>query len=314
MSGLNLNCTNHFNKWDRYVILIANNNGAVVLRVPFKDEAVAFVNYMVVDVEGVANRANFDLSGMTDAKDLDKKNSSVALGDITSNALSFARQNNLTTLIAQMKNATASKLYKEKDENYVARCNNLNTLLTGVLADYPGAVNYFTATQLATAMGIVEDFDGKLGAWAVAEADVNNAKMEFEMVWIPKMEASLKVMEGLLPGSIRTTFPTFASSFITLRKLIKSGVRDQGVLATMEDSVTGALFINTGMMQTVNYVGTLTQKVGKTDSLGLFKLMRMKVGIWKIKFSAVGYVEQVIVVRVDRRKVVTVSVKMVAVV
>jgi hypothetical protein len=87
----------------------------------------------------VVDRANADLVGITEAKDLAKALVSEAFGEIDSNAYSFGSLNNITTLKRQMKNATAAKLGKEKDENLVSRCNNLNTALTAVLAAYTGA-------------------------------------------------------------------------------------------------------------------------------------------------------------------------------
>jgi len=313
--GLSLICTTHYNKWDKYVVLFGQNTAAVNLRTVFKNEVVYFVQTMVIDIEAVALRANADLSGITDAKVLAKQVASDALGVITSNAFSFASANNLTALKAQMRNATSSKLNHEKDENFISRCNSINGVLTQVLADYPlTAINFFTALQLSDAMLLVTDFENKLGVWAVAEADVNNAKIEFEFEWMPKMAASLLFLERLLPGAIRTTYPAFASSFISLKKLVRVGVKDQGIHPTMQDSVTGDLFVNTGRMETLNYTGTLNQKVVITDDLGLFKLMKLRIGLWQIKFSAPGYVDQIITVRIERRKVMVFVVRLVKIV
>ena len=186
----------------------------------------------------------------------------------------------------------------------------MNTILAKVLVDYPvDALNYFDGGQLSDAMALVSDFEGKLGFWTVKETDVNNAKIEFELEWMPKVNDSLVYMEGLLPGQITTKFPTFVKGFITLKKLVRAGVKDQGVLATMEDAVTAELFINTGKMETLNYDGA--QKILMTNNLGLFKLMRLKIGVWKIKFSSPGYVDQIITVTVKFRKVVKVEILLV---
>ena len=315
MTVLNLNCTIHYNKWTKYGLLFTNNPTAVALRPVFKTEAVKFVGYLNNEVLAVNTRANADLTDITTAKVLAKQMASDALGMITSNCLSFAILKNLTILKGQMRNATSAKLMKEKDENFVGRSESLNEVLTGVLTDYPvDALDYFTAAQVTDAMNLVSDFEGKQGAWALADADVNNAKIEFELEWMPKMASSLMYLESLLPGTITSTYPTFASSFISLKKLVRTGVKNQGVWPTMVDSLTGALFVKDGKMETVNYTGTMNQKVVMTDSLGLFKLMKLKIGIWKIRFSAPGYVEQVIEVKIDRRKVLVPSIKLVKVV
>ena len=310
--GLSLNCTIHLNKWSKYVVLFGGNVGAVNLRPVFKTQVtVTYANNMTA-IGLVVDRANVDLAGITAAKDLSKLTASDAMAVITSNCFSFAGVNNLTTLKRQMKNSTSAKLLKEKDENFVSRCNNLNTLLTNVLASYTTADAFFTADDLTAAMLLVADFDSKMGVWAVAETDVNNAKIEFEFTWMPRMADLLVVLEGMLPGAIKTGFPRFVSSFISLKKLVKVGVKDQGVLVTMEDSLTLAKFILVGRMETLNY-NVATQKVLMTDASGLFKLMKLKVGIWKIKFSAPGYVDEIIEVTIKAKKVLRLDVKLVAI-
>ena len=73
------------------MVLIANNNAAVLLRIAFKDEAVAFVNNMLVNVQLLSDRANADLGCITEGKTAIKQNASNMLGVITSNGLSFAK-------------------------------------------------------------------------------------------------------------------------------------------------------------------------------------------------------------------------------
>ncbi len=309
--GLNLNCTTHYNKWDKYLVLFANNNAAVILRTVFKNEAVGFVNYMVVDVQGVADRANADLGGITDGKDLAKELASMSVGDITSNGLSFAKSVGNSTLITLMRNSSKAKLLKEKDENFVSKCNNVNTALTAAIANYPSAIDFFTAAQLTTAMGLVGNFDVLQGRWAVAKSDKDGAKIAFEVTWIPFMEASLKFMEDLLPGAIRTGFPAFADSFIILKKLDRAGARDQGLFPTIVDAGTGDLLIVEAKMETLNYTGAVNQKSGKTSASGVFKLMKLKIGLWQIKFSAPGYEDQVIVYKIDKKTVLRPVIRMV---
>ncbi len=312
--GLSLNCTMHLNKWSKYVVLFARNTGAVNLRPVFKTQVTVNYTNNMVAIGLVADRANADVSGMTTAKDLAKKLVSDAFGAIDSNVYAFASINSLTTLKQQMKNSTGAKLLKEKDENLVSRCNNLNTLLTDTLANYATADTFFSADDITAAMLLATDFDSKLGVWAVAETDVNNAKLEFEFTWMPRMAELLVVLEGMLPGAIKTGFPRFVTSFISLKKLVRAGVKDQGIMPTMADSVTGDLFILTGKMETLNYAYGVRQKVGMTDANGLFKLMKLKVGIWKIKFSAPGYEDQIIEIKVTAKKVLKPAVSLVKIV
>lgn len=299
-------------KWDNYLYLFANNNAAVILRLPFKNEVVAFVNYMAVDVQQVSDRANAYLGGITDDKTGFKKEGADALGAITSNVMSFADSINNNTLKSQMRNGSASKLFNEKDENFVSKCNNLNIILTAVIANYGAAVaSYLTATQVSDAMALVGSFDELQGKWNALKISKDNAKIEFEVQWIPFMEKSLKFMEGLLPGTITTNFPSFVKDFLKMKKLDKTGVKDQGLHPTIVDSVTGDVLVNIAKMETLNYTGTATQKSQMTGTLGLFKLMKLKIGVWQVMYSCPGYEDQIESYRIERRKVLYPAIKMV---
>ena len=308
--GLNLKSTTKLNKWSSYKILFANNAGAVNLRSVFKNEVTVYRNNMVA-IGKVVERANADVKGITDGKKLAKKKASKSIEDITKNAFSFASKYKLIELKKQMKNGTSSKLYKEKDENFISKCNNINKTLIDILAEYTAAADYFTASELADAMLLVEDFENNTGVWAVAIADINSAKREFEKKWVPKMGDSLDVLEGLLPGGIVSSFPAFAKSFRRLKKLVNKGVKNQGLMVAMRDAETGELFVGNGRMETLNYAYGGKQKVGLTDSSGLFKRMKLNVGVWKFMFSAEGFVSQIIEIKISKKKVVKVSVKMV---
>lgn len=302
MSGLNLNCTIHYNKWNKYVTFFGDNAAPVGLRAIFKAEANKFTGWMGDEIKKVAERANYDLDGITINKDNEKTLSADALAAVTSNAKSFADFKNLSTLKTQMKNATGPKLVREKDDNFVGKCNSVNTILTQVLADYPvEALDYFTATDLSDAMDLVGDFETQLGLYYVKLTDVNNAKIEFELEWMPKVNTSLEYLEGLLPGALTTTYPTFVKGFITLKKLVRAGVKDQGIYAYMVDSITGKVIIKVGKMETMDYDGA--EKVLYTNNNGDFKLMRLKIGVWEVKYSAPGYDEQVVTTKITRRKV-----------
>lgn len=311
--GLNLNDTIHYNKWTKYGVLFNGNVSAVGLRPAFKTQAHLFLDNMLLVLE-VSDRANVDLDGITASKTAAKQDASDAIGLITGNVFAFAGVKKLKALKKQMRNSTTAKLSKLKDENFVSACNNINTTVTGLLTDYADAVDFFTALQMSDAMLVVEDFDGKLGTWAVAETDVNAAKYEFATKWMPEMADNLEMMEMMLPGTITTTYPKFASSYLGLKKLVKVGVKAQGVQATMEDATTGDLFINDGRMETLNYIYGANPKVEMTNSLGEFKMMKLKVGIWKIKFSAPGYEDQIIDVIVKAKKTTEIDVQLEAVV
>lgn len=310
--GLNLDATNHLGKWHKYEVLLRSNNGAVVLRSVFNTVADNFALDMVA-IGKVSERANKDLSGMTEAKNMAKKTGSERWGDIAANVYGFAAEKKLKALQTQMRNCTAAKLVKIKDVNWVSMSNNLNKAFKKLLVDYSDASDYFTLGELATAMTAAGEFERSMGKWAVANADVNGAKKEFKNKWMPRIAERLEVMEKLLSGAIKQAFPRFARSFIKMKKLDYAGVKNQGVMVKMADAATGEVFVLNGKMMTMNYNYGKLQKTGVTNSLGLFKVMRLMVGNWTIRFSVEGYVEQFIVVKIVSKKVLKLKVDMVSV-
>jgi len=310
VKGLNLNYTNHYNQWVGIDALNTKNPSAVGLRAVYKTRA-TLLNTDLVLVAKVTARANADISGITGDKDNSKAKASELWGVITGNAYSFAVENGLSDLQKQMRNATESKLLKTKDENFVARCTNMNDTLTTVLTDYVSAADYFTASDLTNAETEVGKFSGFLGVYATAKADVDGAKKEFKTTWMPKMKTHIAVLDGLLGGAIQAAYPGFVISFKKLKKIVNAGKRDQGVLPEMIDSVTKKPFVNIASFETTNYVKVKKQKLNKSDSKGLLGLMKLKVGDWTLLFKVPGYKDQKIIVSVSAKTVTKLVVEMV---
>ena len=310
--GLSLDSTNHYDQWVGIDTLNSKNPTPVALRAVYKNRAAALTNDLGL-VAGVAKRANADISGITGEKEDTKKTAAEMWGVITSNAFAFAEEKGMKDLKKQMLNATENKLYATKDENFVAKGGNLNTLLTQVLADNTDAADYFTASDLSDAMDETTLFNTYLGTYKTAKADVDGAKKEFKTTWMPKMKTHIAVLEGLLNGAIKNKFPAFVISFLKLKKLVNAGKRDQGMVPEMVDSVTKKPFVNIATFETVNYVKVKKQKLNKSDSKGLFGLMKLKVGDLTILFKVPGYVDQKIIVSVTAKEVTKLVVEMLAV-
>jgi len=91
------------------------------------------------------------------------------------------------------------------------------------------------------------------------------------------------------------------------------GKRDQGCDAAMTISPDGEVMGLGGFMAVTNYPATTKGKNGKTNAMGVFPTMKLRVGKWIIKFSCVGYVTQTVTIIVKARRKVTLSVMMVPV-
>ena len=311
--GLNQGSTNHYDQWVRIDTLNTKNPGATGLRPVYQNRATQLSNDLVA-VAKVTTRANADISGITGAKDAAKLTASQMWGVIAGNAFSFAEDNGLMDLKKQMLNATESKVLKTKDENFAGKCTNLNTVLTKVLADYTSAADYFTTSDLSDATDAVTTFSGYLGNYANAKADVDGAKKEFKITWMPTMKTHIAVLQGLLGGAIKNKFPAFVISFLKLKKIVNAGKRDQGTVPVMVDSVTKKPFVNIATFETVNYIKVKKQKLNKSNSTGLLGLMSLRVGDWTILFKVPGYVDQKIIVSVAPGAVTKMVVEMVAIV
>ena len=213
-----------------------------------------------------------------------------------------------------MKNATSPKLFKAKDENCLAKLNNLDTLLRAVIVAHPvEAIEFFTVAQLDAAALLAVAFGEKLGAYAAAEADVRSAKLSFKTTWFAKMKGHVTFLKNMLGGAITTGFPAYAGSFLELIKLVNVGKRDQGLWPTMVDDVTGMPFANTASFEPTNYPVTAKPKLNKSNGSGDLKLMKLRIGLWRIKFNVPGYMEQIIEVKIDAKDVVKMVVRMRAV-
>ena len=312
VTGLSLNATTHYNQWDSINALnIKPSSAAAVASRPVFATRVATFTTDLGLVAGVATRANVDLAGLEDLKKTTKTDAAVAVGDLTKNCLAFAIENNLVDLKTTMRNASASKLGKLKDTNLGPRCTSIFATLAGVITANPvTALEYFTTAQITAATAKVTLFNSKLGVYQAAKADKNAAKKEFSTTWMPKMKAHVEYFTSMLAGSLTTNYPGYVTAFRVLLKLVNVGKKDQGLLPTMIDANTGAVFALVGRFVPTNYPALARPKLGKTTASGDCKLMKLKVGVWNIKFSVPGYEDQTITVKISAKEVVTVVVKM----
>ena len=311
--GLSLNATTHYNQWVNIngLNILPSSAGAVALRAKFGLRAAKMTSDLVL-VRRVAERANADLSGIGVEKKVAKKTCADLYGLITGDALSFGMEAGLGNLETQMKNATSSKLYNLKDGNFLARCENLDTLLRGVIVDYPlEAIEFFTIEELDAAATSAGVFERKVGVYQAGLADVRSAKREFKTTWFKKMKEHVEFMTNMLSGAITASFPVYAGTFRGLIKLNNVGKRNQGLLPTMVDNVTGLPFAKVASFWPLDYPVTKRRKLGKSNGNGDFGLMRLRVGLWRFKFSVPGYEEQIMILKIDKKEVLKIEVRMV---
>src|ERR1035437_6439524 len=110
---------------------------------------------------------------------------------------------------------------------------------------------------------------------------------------------------------ITTSFAAFAGAFNDLIKLHYMGTKKQGVDGKMVKASDGTPIILNGRGAFDDYPVGKRVKLLKTDSMGVFNVVSLRKGYWKITFSAPGYWDQVVYVTVLTKDIVHLVVKMV---
>jgi hypothetical protein len=309
--GLNKRGTAYLTKWTDYATLFTNNNAAVILRAAFL-AAVGFFGTALTAARVLADRANVNLSGITGAKDTAKLAAATAWGILAGNIKAYAIFKGDVELEAQMAGSTEQYLMKVKDANFQSACTDLRTTaLAIIVADPLVSADYFVTADITACTVKVSFYAGKLGDYKVALKDVNDAKKAFKAVAIVAVEKQLDIMYGLLGGTITTSFAAFAGAFNDLIKLHYMGTKKQGVDGKMVKASDGTPIILNGRGAFDDYPVGKRVKLLKTDSMGVFNVVSLRKGYWKITFSAPGYWDQVVYVTVLTKDIVHLVVKMV---
>ena len=310
--GLNKIGTAYLTKWTDYATLFADNNAAVILRAAFAAAAGFFATALTA-ARVLADRANVNLVGITDGKDTAKLAAARAWGIVTGNILAYAIFKGDVELEAKMLKSTESYLMVAKDANFQSVCTDLRTTALAIItADPLVSADYFVTGDITACTLKVNTFASKLGDYKVALKDVNDAKKSFKAVAIVAVEKQLEIMGGMLGGTITTGFPAFAGAFNDLIKLHFMGTQKQGVDGKMLKASDGTPIILEGRGVFDDYPVGKRAKLLKTNSIGVFNVVSLRKGYWKITFTAPGYWDQVVYVTVLTKDVVHLVVKMVA--
>jgi hypothetical protein len=211
---------------------------------------------------------------------------------------------------------TYNKLYeKTNDPNLRSVVNNLYKKLFEITEIDPiVSADYFPVDELDAMVVDSILFDKKIPNYKLALYAINGAKANFYDLQIPIMEQHILFMEAFL-STINGSFPEFVTSFKRIvKKLREVGKRNQGSGAEMFDAITEEPIGLGGLMMMTNYIKVKKAKIGKTNSMGVFPLMHLRVGIWKLKFSFPGYVTQYVTITVTARRVVRLKLMMIPVI
>lgn len=304
--------TSCLNQWTELSLLMIDNPDAIGMIGVFADRCGMWGDSMV-DVDEYMAKVNRSTAGITDDKNRTKRDSATSGSTMSGMGVSYAITKKDVGLQKLMMTYTYNKLYeKTNDPNLRGVISNLYKRLFEITELDPiVSADYFTADDLDSMVVDSILFDKKIPNYKLALHAINGAKGNFYDLQIPIMETHILFMEAFL-STIYGSFPEFVNYFKRIvKKLREVGKRNQGVGAEMFDATTEEPTGLGGLMMMTNYYKVKKAKIGKTNSMGAFPLMHLRVGIWKVKFSFPGYVTQYVTITVKARRVVRLRILMI---
>ena len=263
---------------------------------------------------GFNNKANQSTGGITADKNTAKVTSATSGSEQAGKGVSYCiAKGNLPLVKAQMKGYTLGKLKKLNDDQLAPVVRIINdTLSPYVLSDAVVSPKYFTATTLLAMMTDKTAYVGTLGNYAAAFGIIAGAKKDLVIIQKPLVDVQIEFWKGFFPALRKLGFNDFVNAYeAIIKKYELIGKRNQGWDGEMRDSVTDELIGLGGLATITNYPVVKKAKVSKTTSMSVYIRMRLKVGIWKIKYTCAGYLPQYGTITVTKRNITYSIVKMV---
>jgi hypothetical protein len=311
---LNDRGTSYLNQWKQLGLLMADNPDAVDLIGVFGTRYLMWVESME-DVDDYMNKVNASTAGITDDKNQAKSDSATSGSTMGGMGVSYAITTKDIELQTLMMTYTYNKLYeKTNDPDLRGVITNIYKRLFAITEVDPiVSANYFPVDKLDAMLVDAGLFASKTPNYKLALHAINGSKRNFYDLQIPIMEEHILFFEAFL-STIAISFPDFVKGFRKiLEKLDEVGQRNQGSEAEMYDATTDEPIGLGGLMMVTNYIKVKKAKIEKTNSMGVFPIMHLRVGIWKLKFSFPGYVTQYVTIIVKARGVVRLKIMMVKV-
>jgi hypothetical protein len=135
----------------------------------------------------------------------------------------------------------------------------------------------------------------------------NRKAAHINMLKIMKqIDTSLTTLDDLIESEYEDTNDDLYEEYLAAREINNDGIRHSGIKATMLDSGTGA-----GVQGGIFAIAELKKSV-VSDINGLAAMIKVTAGTYYATFSATGYVTQTIKVTIERGKIATMTVNMVA--
>jgi hypothetical protein len=265
----------------------------------------AFQNFIAL-IQSAIEKQVFDKSGVAKSKQELKQNLALLAGDNARKLYAYALFINDRVLSTEMQ-ITQNKLEKKSDTMLMKSAEGifnrvalyLNDLTPyGITADSQlllrNAIDDFTESMPKPRLNSTES---KLITRQMAEYFIGAEK------WLEQLDALIEIL--------RNSEPDIYNSYLQARKTVDYGTRSNAVRGIIVDAIT-----KIGLKGvTINFVIANEKSlqpalVKKTAAKGGFNIKSLAEGIYQIKLSKVGYVDQVITITVNKGELCKVNVEM----
>ncbi len=308
--GFNDYCAAHLNQYAELELLFSRNGDAIGFNESFRAGRNSF-NEGLRKCYEYRDTANGSTKGFTKTKNDCKRISSISASSVSGKGRSYAITIRDTELEEKMSRWTKRFLWKSNDGDFAGLVQNIyDELVAFTESDAELSADYFTAEELENMVNDMDDYTKKLNLYKNAMSEINTAKKDFKKKQIPIMEEHIRFLEGFLID-LEVVHPDFVKQFKKIvAKIIKARKRNQGVSAEMVDDETGVAIVLKGELKMVNYTVGKKPKESFTNNMGGIPLLKLKAGSWDGVFSAKGYEDVHIVIKVEPRKVTILKVRM----
>jgi hypothetical protein len=312
--GLNDISLAYFKQWTAINTLFgASSSSGAIGSIPALADGIAGWNPAYAGAVGFNNKANNSTEGITDDKNLAKLNSATSGAEQAGKGVSYCIiKGNLALTKAQMKKFTLAKLKKLNDDQLAPAVKIINdTLSPFILSDALISAKYFDAASLLAMMGLRTVYTGKLGGFAAAMGIINGAKKDLVVIQKPIMDVQIEFWKGFFPALRKLGYNDFVNAFEAIIKKYEAiGKRNQGWEGELRNADTDELIGLGGLGALLNYPPGKVAKISKTTSMSLFTRLRLRIGIWKIKYTCPGFYPEMGTITVTKRNITYTVVKL----
>jgi hypothetical protein len=250
---------------------------------------------LLAAIQILAEKQSFDKKGLTDAKRDLKLNLTTITGDNTRKLYAYALYINDHVLIAET-DISQSKLKLKSDAKLTEFAEGIYNRAALHLADVT-AYGITTATQLVLRTAI-DDFAEAKSKPRLSEAESKEItrQLDDDYVDADKLLAQLDSLVEI----IRITDPNTYKAYKLARKTIGYGTRTIAVRGKVVDAATkvGIKGVSVTFLDAEG-ASLVPAIVKKTAAKGGFNVKTLAEGIYKLKLTKVGYVDQLITVTVN---------------